>query len=388
MDVLARLDAYQRRHRWAGLPLAVAYKFFDDQAAYLAALLTYYGFLSLFPLLLFLVAVLSAVLSRDPQAQHAVLNSALSEFPVIGDQLGHNIHSFHGSTVAVAVGVVGSFYGALNVAQAAQHALNKIFAVPRHARPDPLRSRLKGLKFLSLLALGLGVTTGLSTVAEWAAGLLGTRLAVGVRVAAGVLAVLLNAALMVASYRLLTRRRPPLRLMYGPALGAACAWQLLLWGGSYYVDHVLRGTTATYGLFGIVLGLLAWIYLGALVYLLTAEISAVRAMRLWPRSLLSPFTERVFLSAGDQRAYRSYATTESFKGFEKITVHFDPPPHADPADRRDPGDRRDPADLRDPADRRDPGDLRDPADRRDPADLRDPADRRDPGDPGGLDSRT
>ncbi|MEU7057033.1 YhjD/YihY/BrkB family envelope integrity protein [Streptomyces sp. NPDC046197] len=328
MRVLARLDGYQRRHRWAGLPLAVAYKFFDDQAAYLAALLTYYGFLSLFPLLLFLVAVLSAVLSGNPHLQHAVLNSALSEFPVIGDQIGRNIHSFHGSSVAVVVGVVGSVYGALGIAQAAQHALNKIFAVPRHARPDPLRSRLKGLKFISLLALGLCVTTALSA-AESAASVFGARLAVGVRVTAALLAVALNSALLLASYRLLTRRRLRLRLMYGTALGGACAWQVLQWGGSYYVDHVLRGTTATYGMFGIVLGLLAWIYLGALVYLVTAEITAVRCMRLWPRSLLSPFTDRVHLSPGDQRAYRSYAATESFKGFEKVTVRFDPPPHVD-----------------------------------------------------------
>nr|BFD81005.1 hypothetical protein StreXyl84_04060 [Streptomyces sp. Xyl84] len=338
MGVLARVDSYQRRHRWAGLPLAVVYKFYDDQAAYLAALLTYYGFLALFPLLLFLVAVLSAVLSSSPHLQHAVLNSALSEFPVIGDQIAHNIHSFQGNVLAVAVGVVGSVYGALNVAQAAQHALNKIFAVPRHARPDPFRSRLKGLKFLSLLALGLCVTTALSTVEEWASGLFGARLAVGVRVAADVLAVLLYAALLVASYRLLTRRRLPLRVLAGPALGAGCAWQGLLWVGTYYVGHVLRGATATYGLFGIVLGLLAWIYLGSLVYVLTAEVGAVRCMRLWPRSLLSPFTDRVHLSAGDQRAYRSYATTESFKGFEKITVHFDPPPHARADDDPGPGD--------------------------------------------------
>jgi YihY family inner membrane protein len=328
MGVLARLDGYQRRHRWAGLPLAVVYKFYDDQAAYLAALLTYYGFLSLFPLLLLLLAILGFVLHDNPHLQQQVLKSALSEFPVVGDQIGHNIHSFHGSGVAVAVGVAAGLYGALGVAQAAQLALNKVFAVPRHERPDPLRSRLKGLKFLLVLAVGLGVTTALS-IAESAASLFGTRLAVGVRVAAVVLAVLLNATLLLVSYRLLTRRRLPLRLLYGTALGGACAWQVLQWGGSYYVGHVLRGTTATYGLFGIVLGLLAWIYLGALVYLVTAEIGAVRCMRLWPRSLLSPFTDRVHLSPGDQRAYRSYAATESFKGFEKITVHFDPPPHAD-----------------------------------------------------------
>ncbi|MFF7969700.1 YhjD/YihY/BrkB family envelope integrity protein [Streptomyces sp. NPDC007905] len=328
MDVLARLDRYQRRHRWVGMPLAVVYKFFDDQATYLAALLAYYGFVSLFPLLLFLVAILSSALHGNPQLQHSVLHSALSEFPVIGNQLGDNIHSFHGSGAAVAVGLAGSVYGALGVAQAVQHALNKIFAVPRHARPDPLRSRAKGLCFLLLLAAGLCLTTALST-AESALTIFGTRLAVGFRIVSGVAGIVLNAALLLLSYRLMTPRRLPLRVTYGPALGAACAWQVLQWGGSYYIGHVLRGATATYGMFGIVLGLLAWIYLAAIVYLATAEIIAVRRLRLWPRSLPAPFTDHVHLATGDLRAYRSYAATESFKGFEKISVRFgEPPPPA------------------------------------------------------------
>jgi YihY family inner membrane protein len=325
MGVVARVDAYQRRHRWAALPLAVLYKFYDDQATYLAAVLTYYAFLSLFPLLLILVSVLGTLLSGNPSLRRHVLNSALSEFPVIGDQLGENIHSFHGSGVALAVGVVGSLYGALGVAQAAQHALNKIWAVPRHARPDPFRSRLRGLLFLSILALGLCVTTGLS-VAESRVSVFGARLETGVRIAAAVLAVLLNAALLLLSYRTLIRRRLPLRRLSGAVLGGALAWQGLQWGGSYYVSQVLRGATATYGLFGIVLGLLAWLYLGALIFLMTAEVSAVRIMHLWPRSLLTPFTDRVRLTPADRRAYRSYAATEAFKGFEQIDVHFHPPP--------------------------------------------------------------
>ncbi|MEU6071457.1 MULTISPECIES: YihY/virulence factor BrkB family protein [Streptomyces] len=335
MNVLLRLDRYQRRHKRAGLPIAVMYKFFDDQATYLAALLAYYGFVSLFPLLLFLVAILSGALHGNQHLQQSVLHSALGEFPVIGDQLGQNIHSFHGSGAAVAVGVIGSLYGALGVAQAVQQALNKIFAVPRHARPDPLRSRVKSLYFLLLLAAGLCLTTALST-AESAAPLLGTRLAVGIRIVVGVTGIVLNATLLLASYRLMTRRKLPLRPMYGPALGAACAWQGLQWGGAYYVGHVLRGATATYGMFGIVLGLLAWIYLAAIVFLTAAEIIAVRCLRLWPRSLAAPFTDHVHLATGDLRAYRSYAATESFKGFEKISVRFGEPPSPAMGDKAPP----------------------------------------------------
>ncbi|MHC3474854.1 YhjD/YihY/BrkB family envelope integrity protein [Streptomyces sp. 7R007] len=206
--------------------------------------------------------------------------------------------------------MAGTLYGALGVTQAAQYALNKIWAVPRHARPDPLRSRLKGLLFLPILALGLFVTTGLSA-AESAASVFGTRLATDVRVCAAALAVVLHAGLLLLCYRLLAQRGLPLRRLFGATLGGAVVWQLLQSGGSCYVNHVLRGATATYGMFGIVLGLLTWLYLGALVFLTTAEVSAVRVMRLWPRSLLTPFTDQVRLSPGDRRAYRSYAETES-----------------------------------------------------------------------------
>lgn len=60
MGVVRRIDGYQRRHRWLGVPLAVVYKFVDDQGSYLAALVTYYGFLSLFPLLLVMSTVLGS----------------------------------------------------------------------------------------------------------------------------------------------------------------------------------------------------------------------------------------------------------------------------------------------------------------------------------------
>ena len=46
MSVVDRIDEFQRRHPVVGFPLAVVYKFFDDQGNYLAAMLTYYRFRS------------------------------------------------------------------------------------------------------------------------------------------------------------------------------------------------------------------------------------------------------------------------------------------------------------------------------------------------------
>jgi len=325
MGVVSRLDAYQRRRRWVGLPLAVVYKFFDDQGPYLAALLAYYGFLSLFPLLLLLVTALSGLLQGDPELQERVLHSALNQFPVIGDQIGKNVHSFHSSGLALAVGVAGSVYGVSGVFQAAQNALNNIFAVPRCDRLDPLRSRVRGLLFLVVPLVGLVVTTALSTAASVNV-LFGVQIGAELAVGLNLAAVVINALLVIAAYRALTHRAQKFRELVVGAVGAACVWQGVQLGGAYYVDHVLRGATATYGLFGIVLGLFAWIYLGALVFVLGAEVNSVRVEHLWPRSLLTPFTDRVQLIRGDRDAYTRYAVTQRMKGFQHIDVTFDEPP--------------------------------------------------------------
>jgi membrane protein len=94
--------------------------------------------------------------------------------------------------------------------------------------------------------------------------------------------------------------------------------------------HRRTRASLTYGLFGIVLGLLTWIYLGALTFVICAEINVVRMQRLWPRSLLTPFTDNVDLTPGDRRAYTSYAETERHKGFENVDVDFDQPPSQSP----------------------------------------------------------
>src|SRR6195952_5951311 len=83
VSVTSRLDSFQQRHPAAGFPLAVIYKYSDDQGNYLAALITYYAFVSLFPLLLLLTTVLAFVLRGDPHLQKQILHSTLSQFPVI-----------------------------------------------------------------------------------------------------------------------------------------------------------------------------------------------------------------------------------------------------------------------------------------------------------------
>ena len=325
--MISRLDGYQRRHRWLGIPLAVVYKFFEDQGTYQAALLTYYGFVSLFPLLLLLNTGLGYALHGNAHLQQQVLNSALGQFPIIGNQIGENIHSFHGNTLAVIVGVIGSLYGALGIAQATQNTLNRIWAVPRYRRPNPLKGRLRSLRLLTLLAAGVILTTALAALSA-TSHVFGIDISWAARVGAVALSVALNATLLLLTFQVLTARTLRRAQLWPEALAGAVVWQALLAASTYSVSHTLRGATPTYGMFAIVLGLLTWLYLGATTFILCAQSATVRARRLWPRNLLAPFTDDLTLTGADKRAYTSYATTESFKTFEDVRVRFEPDPPA------------------------------------------------------------
>ena len=330
MGVIGWLDRLQRRRRWAGLPLAVVYKMVDDQASYLVTIIAYYGFVSLFPLLLLLVTILGFALAGNPELQEAVLHSALREFPIIGDQIGGNIHTLQGSTAALTVGIAGSVYGALQVGVAVQNAMNKVFAIPRAERPALHHSYGRSLALVALLGLSVVVTTGLSALSTAAGSWGPDSVDAALRVGAVVVSMLVNAGFVLFAYRVLTVGAPPVRQLWPGALTASVLWQVLQAVGTYLVEHQLRGATATYGLFGLVLGLLSWLYLAALILVLGAEINVVRGRRLYPRSLLAPDPTDTALTRADRRAYAAYAETERQKDHQTVETDFQPPPSDPP----------------------------------------------------------
>jgi YihY family inner membrane protein len=313
-DRLHALDRTQQRHPRLSFAAAVVKKFGDDGAGQLAALIAYYGFVSLFPLLLVLVTVLGFVLEGDPQDQASVLHSALGQFPIIGDQLQSNIHSLKGSAGALAIGVVGLLLGGLGIVGATQNAFQQVWHIPRKRRPNFLAWRLRGLGLLTVL----GVLLIVSTVT---AGYVTAQTAGAVAVIGGVLlALVFNLLLFFAAFRFLSPEAIPTKDLIPGVIFAAILWQILQHIGGYYVAHVVRHAQETSGLFAFVLGLLAWLYLGGQVTLIAAEINVVHARRLWPRSFFS----QPLLDA-DKRALRSSAETEERVDEENVEVNFDGP---------------------------------------------------------------
>src|SRR4051812_33914187 len=111
--VLARVDRLQRRHAPLAVPFAVVKKFGEDQAGNLAALVAYYSFFSIFPLLLVFVTVVGFVLQDNVEAQTKLLDSALSQFPIVGDQIKDNMGAMQGNGLALLIGVLAALWGGL-----------------------------------------------------------------------------------------------------------------------------------------------------------------------------------------------------------------------------------------------------------------------------------
>jgi membrane protein len=325
MDALAPLrsfDRFQQRHRTLAVILAVQKKFSDDGAGNLAALIAYYGFLSLFPLLLLAVAILGFVLQNDPGARAAVINSGLKEIPIFGNSLLNGDH-LKGSGVGLVVGAAGSLLAGLGVSVVVQNTFNQVHGVPHKRRPNFLQARIRGIWLLVTLGLLQIVSTGVT-------GLVSSGFGGVVLVVAGIAASLAcDVLLFFAAFRLLTDRRIATRELWPGIAMASIGWEILQSVGALYVNHELRGAAATYGTFATVIGLLAWLFLGARLVVYSAELNVVLARGYWPRSLFAPPTP------ADDVARRALAEMEERDDRETISVTFDPPT-GEPADERVP----------------------------------------------------
>ena len=311
------LDGLQRRSRAAGFVIAVVYKYVDDQGGYLAALITYYAFVSLFPLLLLLTTTLGVVLAGHPDLQQQVLETAVSQFPVIGEQLGQP-QQLSGGTVAVVVGIAGALYGGLGVGVAVQNAMDTVWAVPKHRRPDPIRGRVRSLALLLVLGSAAIATTALAAIGR-SAEFLGSWGKAGCVVAA----VVINAAICLIAFRVTTTRKLTVRQLLPGAAVAAVVWQLLQWFGAAYVTRTVTTASAINAVFAVVLGLLAFLFLISVTLVMCAQINVVRVERLYPRALLTVFTDDVELTPADRRTYARKARAEQAKGFETISVSYE-----------------------------------------------------------------
>ena len=295
-------------------PAAVLKKFLEDGGSRLAALIAFWGFFSIFPLLLAFVSILGFVLEGDPGFQQDVVDSTIAQIPVIGDQLTRDATSLKGSGAALVVGIVGAVWAGLGVTLAIGSALDEIWGVPRMDRPDFVHSRLRGLAVLAVLGTAGVVSTAVVSLAR--AGTIQPPVA-GVLSFAG--SALIDLMVYVVAFRVLTSAAVSWRQVLPGAVAGTIGWLGLQTLGGLYVEQVVARASETYGIFAAVIGLLSWLLVAAQLTLLAAEINVVADRRLWPRSFFGG------LDAADRRAMRTAAQAEQRDPRQRIVVTFAEP---------------------------------------------------------------
>jgi len=314
-----RVDGFQRRHRVIGFPLGVVYKFFDDQGPYLAAILTYYGFIAIFPALLLASSLLGFVLQGNPDLQKELLDSALKQVPIVGTQLG-TPEGLTGSKTAVIVGALAAIYGVLGLGQAGQHALSTAWGVPRNSRFNPFVGRARSLVSIMVAGLALLFIAALPVVAS---NLGSFTPDARLRWIATVISIAVTAVVLAWLMGFTTAHRVPFRTSLPGAVVISVLWHILQAAGNVYVQRVVAKASQLNGVFALVLGLIALLYLAASMAVIGVEVNVVRDRELYPRALLTPFTDAVDLTDADRRAYAMYAKAQRHKGFERVHVTFD-----------------------------------------------------------------
>jgi uncharacterized BrkB/YihY/UPF0761 family membrane protein len=307
--IVRRLDSYQQAHARVAFIFAVNKKAGDDNAGVLIANLAYVGFLSVFPLLLLAVTVLGILVGHYPGIRHSVQQSIVVQFPIIGNELLGHVTALHRASVAgLVIGLLGLVWGATGLSQAGMYAMAQVWSVPGLDRPNYPKRLGRSLLFLALLAVSVivsGYLAGFGTFSKLSA----------LGVASELASCAVNVGAYLLAFKILTPGRVHARDLFWGSLVGGIAWTILQAAGGYLLGHDLRNDTAVYGFFAYVLGLIAWVYLAARVFVFSAEINVVRKLRLWPRSMAPPP-----LTPADKRAFDLQAVVNRRRPEQTVQV--------------------------------------------------------------------
>ncbi len=278
--IIVRIDVSQQKHKSTAFSFAVIKKYKDDQAGYQAALVTYYGFLSLFPLLLILSTVATIVGVRDPVLGSQIVDSVSRYFPGIADSLNDSIKGASRTGPALLIGLLFALYGARGIADAFRHAANNIWHVPLSRRSGFPRSQIRTLALI--FGAGFGFVSA-AVIAGYAA-------TAGHGVGARLLSIACNLVILYIVFAFIMRLSLPLsipikKFRFGAAfcaVGVTVLQQL----GTIILANQARSLSHSYSAVLVsTLGLIAWIYLQSQVVMYAMVIDTVRDGNLWPRSL-------------------------------------------------------------------------------------------------------
>ena len=275
-----RIERARSRFGLVDIVLRVFKRFSEDDGGSYAAALTYYTFLSIFPLMLFSVSIIGFLTSGNQELRNDLIARGVDSVPLLRDILKPAGLAFleERKNAFALTGLVLTLYSGSGAVVALEHALNKI----EHLEDEPnwISKRLRSLKWLGLLGvvalisivLGGGSTTG---------GPVRFFLGHAVGLVTGIVG-------FATAYKFLPGGDRPWRSVLPGAATAAIALEILKEVGTWYIQRGTQSREATFGVFALAAGLLVASFLLAQITLLAAEVNAVLAERRISRQSLTP----------------------------------------------------------------------------------------------------
>jgi membrane protein len=312
-SILERLDRLQKRTRPTAVAVATFKKFSEDRSTNLAAMIAFWGFFSIFPLLLVLVTLLGWVLPAADKA--SVLARVAGMFPLLDTQ---TVTHLRGAVWALIVGLVTALWSGIGVVRTVQYAFDSVWAVPYRDRPGAFKQVLRSLWVLATIGAGLVVATLLSGFVTSTSN--GVDLGIAGRIGGFAVALALDVGLVVAAFRILTSRPVSMRDLLPGGLVAGVAFFVLQEASAVIISDHLKNAQSTYGHFATVITILWWFYLQSVTTLLAAQLNVVLRERLYPRSIVAaPQTD------ADHRALQAYAAKRTQQPEEDVTARVERP---------------------------------------------------------------
>jgi membrane protein len=287
--LVERIDRLQRGQPVFGFPWAVIKRYIEDRGSWLGALISYYGFFSLYPLLVAFTTVATWLFSDRPQTLQRILSAVWSKVPFASDELAdvvsEQVKDLSGQGWIALVSLLVSLWGAIGVVRVLQDAVNTMWGVPRYRRPRYAGKVARGALMLTLLGVGVVASAVVAGVT------IAVDLPVLATVGAAVGNIALSVAVTLAIYRLVLGRSVAFTELWpGAVIMGVGTWGLTLIGG-LYVQRVIARMTSVFGPFASTIGLLAYVSLLIQIFVFATEVNVVRSKRLWPRAMTDDLGE-------------------------------------------------------------------------------------------------
>jgi len=262
--VKERLERIGTQWKWFGTALRVNDRYGELNGNYVAAAVTLAAFISLFPLILVVIAVVGLVSTHSTDVAGEIIRKLGLTGEASKAVTSAIATAEHSRRAASVIGLAGLLWSGLGLVAAIEYALDTVWQVKGRG----LRDKLGGLLWLAgaglLFVASFAITTALNFLPPAVA-------ALGVVVGLGV-----DVALWLWTFKVLTNNDVVWKSLLPGAVVGAVGLEILKAVGSIYVPRLVTSSSAMYGSLGVVFAVLAWLLLFGRLLVYAATLNVVR----------------------------------------------------------------------------------------------------------------